>query len=670
MILSSNIITNNTGKYSFSLFEKLFELCNTQTRLAQNNRMFRKAFDFYFFDALNGDFAHKINQLHERYLKDPKELDYIERVISQISNDEKLLKQCYNTLLNSLSLRQYELKYFSFALDAWRDVTYELLTLINLIKTNNIKNSSNPEKTEKYLQKLTAYDGRVSFDKFLVNYFFGGFKTPFANLMIKKYLILKTKQIVDNTGNKKWVNILKDDVDLDAQIDDKRTMQDANLKPIESTSGFGFDIDDISKFFIFWSSMNQDQKISLIHDAIKQNPKFSQIPLTKEIIKSAYSRISENLVAAEQVLRKINLSTNDSEKTLLFNKIQKLLSNDFIFREIVHQASEEADEISNDSVDFEGLYQGNRDILENTARKQYPVYKTSILYLDPFDLRETLKSPKLINGLDNPSLFFTNPGVRQLLINYLLGLAIINADSRYDYASTKSRKRAKGESFDELVEKFIDIEVDQLFKSSDDAQKNKVKNKLADYYWNNLSESQIRSYRAFANILHRDLATTNAIYQSGYVWGELTPEQINSITDMVVKTIYPIIKETNLRRRYKVMRNHKDAYVLDNIDFSQLKHLVSTEIARKNNAIKNQLSLHKGGQNSEQVDTKKLISDMMIKMDSILSQESDLLTENKTASVKINNTAFRGLIEPDNIRYSDYDLSNDIFAKWIIKNLK
>lgn len=671
---SSPIMATYKQPYSINLVGKLIKLCQTDTRLAQYNMSRAVLAQDYFFGNAPVEIEKAIAVLHERSKKDPSFLKLFTKVIVDILNDNNAKMKSYYTAIASLGFQQSAKRFIPQASDAWNDVGTTLLELVHAIKENSPGILSNPELTQSIIGKLESYDpDRISFNKFILNYFFGGINTLFYNNLARVQMgLIKSK-------NGKYMLPESHIADFTSRNDSGGLSEDSAESMFSSIPAvdkeLGYSLDEIKKFFSYWNTVSSEEKIDLILLAIKESddPDLNQINITKDIIKASYNKITEDLKKAEVLLKNLATSTDDNMISNYRNQLVNLLKRDFIFKEVISKMPDqpETENVPEDSRSLEEMYGYNREMMSDIYSKKYPVSQSTLASMDPFDFRGVINSDNLNAALQSPEQALKTKSLRHSLVHYLIILAMLHADSRYGYNIGKGGRKTKSESFDALVEHFIDKEIDIIYPNNlSDQQKSLIKKEVSKVYYDT-SEDQIRRYRSFMNIVHRDLASTHSVYSMGYKWGELTDEQIDTIAKKVINEVYPMISDyDNIRRQFKVLKAPTITSIFQNADHNGILAMVKSEISKKNELVKQMVHHHQNSSNAHALDIDKLVSDFSVKFNDILSKEEAQQQPEEQPEQANPRVFLGGLLNSNDIKYSDKSLDtiDKLYASWIIKN--
>jgi hypothetical protein len=683
-ISTGNSLTYASKKtYSISLLPKLMELAKT-TRLAQANAIRTAGKEQEFFSGLSGDIASDIALLHKRYRQYPYIIDRMQKDVENILGDEAYFHKCLTTAILRSGMNNPR-KYIDDGQMAWADVASYLVEIINAVKTNNtdINNFENAGKIKQFLLKLTKYDDtKSSITDFIRNYFFGGFGTPFQNILLREKIgLIKDYTQLDKTLFNP--NVYMSDFDNDDNAKDTFEERHTLTALIPISHEFGFDIEEVGLFLNFWNRLPREEQVDLVYRAIKEssNENLRELNVSKEMVAGAYVNITAGIGRAEQIVKSINQNPEGRNLRTDIKKLGDILTNDFIFRATLDNMSSQVDNIEtqktdDDSATVEDLLAYNRHMFKDIQEKNYPVLlqKTAV-FQDPFGLRAILNSPILDEAIKTPKVAFSSHQHLEYLTIYLTCLAMLNADSVYDYVSGAGGRKSKELSFDSTVIKYIRSEIPMLFKNQlNDAQIAQLTHHAVHFY-HQADNNKKRYYRNFLNLLQRDLATTHAIYESGYKWGELTPEQINEVANKVYKAVYPFIKEYNSRRQFKVVDDKTQAdkqrstMVVPGMDYKLAFNLIQQEISNKNKAVAQAIGDSQNKANAEQVDLDSIVKTVQFKLGDLSAKRSDYTNFTVTPSQPVQAQKLHGY--NNSIKFGSTpkpDVVNEIYLKWLIKN--
>lgn len=678
---------NPQKSYSIFLLPKLITNLRT-SKLSISNSFFKSASAEELFGNLPDDLNGKIATLHQRITQSPtlrSSLNEIATTTEDLVGDPVTFNKHFDGLLSAVNIdRKHKPEYLPDGESAWSEVGNAIFQMVNSIIHGTVASESNQNNVEQLIKKFENYNSKLaSVPDFVKKYLFGSSKSLFFNTFFKmSNLVNKTIRTPEGKFTSETSRQHTNFSDFERPGNEKYTPayeRGQRLDPIQSS--FGFSLDEVKKFVFNWQRLNRKEKLDSILEAIYASddiPDSIKSQINAQVLSNAMERVTGGIDRTSKLLADIAATKDASVAQRATTKIQEILSQDFIFRETVNINSQDTPEQelqeSEEAVDYRTQ---NRNMINDIINKNYPVFKQqSAIYHDPFNLRSTLNSKEMDAVLKNPKLFFESTHYKNAIMSYLIGLALLNVDYAYNYSETgkKGGRKSGGDAFDQNVANEITSEANSLFsdKLQDRHIAQIVSSSIKEY--NNAPSDQRRRYRNFINILHRDLATSHAVYSSGLQWGKLTPGDIDTVSKKVMDSLYPILAESARRRQFKVV-NDKNAIektrstmVATNLDDEMILSLIKKEVTNKNNAVQEMLRQRETSQNGAQVDLNQIISDMKIKFSDLSARNSDALALTRP-EITVSSGVFRGIISNNPIRLSESNEQN-VFLKWLVRNQK
>jgi hypothetical protein len=663
----SSITYSRKGVYSISLIPKIMELMK-ESKLSASNNIYRTAQSHVFFSGLTGNIEKDIIILHERGKKDNfYTLKKLGEDLAAVY-EKKVDIESRNHLDRQISIEE--------KMDALSMVGTNILGVLTLIRTGEITKYTNLKLAALYLGKLSEFDAKKSYNyrEFLDKYFFGTFTgTPYMNALISaRGLVRRDKKLV------------RTDISFESFCRENKEGEAfetcmSEIKAIEKS--FGFSVEEVKDFIQSWEALSTNQKVNLIYEAIKSSDSdaFKGISFTKEMIEGAYDAITSGIKKAKDTLVLLSKSKLEPDIKRYTRELKRILVDDFIFQEMVRSIADETPEIQAEYSSKESIIEHNRKMMDDIVRKNYPIYQQKgAVYQDPFGLRATLNSEDLDEALNYPESIVSSTAVRKAFVIYIIGMALLNADSTYDYfvGPNAPRKRRKEDTFEYIALNFIDKEIDLILsgKLSEDIVE-KIKKLTRNYFIDDATAEQMRRYKIFLNIVHRDLATTHAIYNAGYSWGSLNNEQIDQISQNVLSSVYPMLKEMNARRQFRVVNDsspnerQRSTIITENLDAQALLSLIKKEIYNKNRIVELEIRSRNSSSGAEQVDISDIVRNLKMHLSSLSASISDTTSNIPNESTPLLAGVHRGFIRESDIRISESKItSKDLFLKWLINH--
>jgi hypothetical protein len=634
------------------------------------------------FSGLPASFEDKIDLLHMRYLGDKEfhnAISDIYKATVALADDDNTFGIHYNKILKLLGLQKVRNTLFDNARLAWTDVATTLLKTVKAIKEGTA-DEDDRDNMEKVIAGFEGYDPtRLNLQTFIKNWFFGSSNTMFFNNFYKISGITKGKggrfnRETSFTSIQGQPSMDEDGEKMDWLLEDKSRV----LNPIQES--FGFDIDEIQTFIFTWNGKTTEEKIGLVYESIQESDEISdemKSQISTDSLRAAFSKISAAIISVDKKIKTLSRTEDEGKKQKLITEIHDLLRNDFIFKETVHKFKEDnggqsvgietpTSDKSFDSAEY------NRSLLKDVIEKDYPIFFGKGTYHNPLDFRSVINSAEIKEVLKDPKLAVINSQYMDSFLTYTLLMAIIQTDYSYIYSTgSGGGKKSKDDSFDENVLTFFEKEVTNMLEGKVDPDFIGVLIRKGTNLYNDIPYEKMKKFRTFAHLVHRDIATTHAVYESGKKWGELSDDDIDDISSTVLNQLYPLTS-TNSRRQFKVLNDRtplerqRSTITIDALEDEVAKNLIKQEIMKKNKWVAEQVSLQGGGPD---VDVAQIITDVKskLKFSDMFSGYSDI-----TNPVMASNTSYRKVIKHNPIVVESEqkkDIVEEIYSKWKIKNL-